>query len=203
MPYYAKEDALICSAEKPIGAIEITKAEYNEAIAAKLSGRKVEVRNGALWIASTETRTVYNTDDGSEKVIADNDDTPEGYVTEARPSQHHAWDGSEWVRDDAAYLAAKKVEYEAAVEQHLNTVADAHDYNTIYSALSYIGSADPKWSAEASAFSDWRDAVWKHVQAMYASIEADFQQTGVLTIPELETVIDGLPAYTFEYVEPE
>lgn len=108
-----------------------------------------------------------------------------------------------WVRDDESYLAAKKEEYEAAVERHLDSVAQAHGYNTIYSAISYVTSTDPKWSAEGTALRDWRDAVWVHVHAMYESIQTDFQQTGVLTIPELANVIAGLPEYTFEYVEPQ
>lgn len=196
MPYYAKEDALITAKTKPSGAIEITEQEYQNALQAKLQGRNAEVRDGELWVASASTRTVYSVDDGSEKVIAENDDTPEGYVTEPRPSPHHEWDGSAWVRDDAAYLAAKKVEYESAVEQYLDTVAQEHGYNSIYTAISYVTSSDPKWSAEGAALRDWRDAVWAHVFAMYVDVE-----NGVMPIPELQTVLDGLPEYTFVYVE--
>lgn len=111
MAYYAKDDQI--STSPLAGGIEISEAEYNSLLSAKLEGRKTDVRNGQPWIASPTTMTVYSVDDGSPLAIPDNDDAPEGYVAEPRPSPHHEWDGSSWVRDDAAYLSSIKTAVKA------------------------------------------------------------------------------------------
>lgn len=124
-------------------------------------------------------------------------DNPNAYeLRPVRPSPFHEWDeqAGEWVLDEAAFLAAKKAEYEAAIEHHLDAVANSLGYNTIYTALSYKLSNNPKWAAEASALSDWRDSVWHHVHALYLTVTPE-------NIPALEDVIAGLPEYTFVYEE--
>lgn len=78
------------------GAIEITAAQYSEALEAIINGQEIVIRGGELRILSTDKRSVYKTATREEKVIADNDDTPEGYTTLEPPSADHEWDGADW-----------------------------------------------------------------------------------------------------------
>lgn len=93
--FYAKDDIL--STSPIVGGIEITQQQHDDAMSAKLSGRKAEIRDGVMWIESVERRTVYSTTDGQAKEIADNDATPEGYTDTERPDEFHEWNGSEWL----------------------------------------------------------------------------------------------------------
>ncbi|WP_435640342.1 hypothetical protein [Micavibrio aeruginosavorus] len=79
------------------GSIEITDAQYSEALEAIINGQEIAVRGGELRILSKDKRSVYKTVNREEKVIADNDDTPEGYTPLEPPSADHEWDGSDWI----------------------------------------------------------------------------------------------------------
>lgn len=111
---------------------------------------------------------------------------------EIRPMRpdYHTWNGNEWVLDETAFFAAKKVEYESAVEQHLDTVAQEYGYNTIYTALSYIGSSNTKWAVEAVALRDWRDSVWLTTHTILNDVVAEIRP-----LPSIEAVIAELPEY--------
>lgn len=98
MPW-AKDDLI---SKSPIeGGIEITPEQYKGALAGVMEGKKVAVRSGEFRLLSAEKRTVYSIENGSEYTIAENDDTPEGYTDDEKPSAWHIWsqqDG-EWVED--------------------------------------------------------------------------------------------------------
>lgn len=106
--FYAKDDIL--STSLIVGGIEITQQQHDDAMAAKLSGRKAEIRDGVMWIESVERRTVYSTTDGQAKEIADNDVTPEGYTETERPDNRYDWDGVEWVVNlDRAWESVRSI----------------------------------------------------------------------------------------------
>lgn len=71
-----------------VDGIEISAGQYNELLEAKLLGTKVTVRNGAPFIYSMETKTVYRLTNNiveSMEMLAD-DDTPSGWQdTEPTP----------------------------------------------------------------------------------------------------------------------
>ena len=73
------------------GAIEITDAQYKAAQGALLSGREVVVVDDEMIIANEKMRSVYRTDTGAAKEIADNFPTPAGYTDSPRPSNCHEW----------------------------------------------------------------------------------------------------------------
>jgi hypothetical protein len=97
------------------GGIEITDAEYKQALEAQLSGQKVAIRSGALRILSTEKKTVWSTADKSEKEIPVNEDVPEGY-TGLKPGDLTKWAKNTWVEDTAA-KAAKEAEEQGRIAE--------------------------------------------------------------------------------------
>lgn len=93
--FFAFEDSLML--EKIEGAIEITEQQYNDAIAAKMAGRKAFVRGGELVIFSGVMRNIWNTSDKSIKEIDGLDIIPDGYTC-IKPSHFSdEWNGSEWL----------------------------------------------------------------------------------------------------------
>jgi len=70
---------------------------------------------------------------------------------------------------------------ENSVQQHLDSEARKLGYDSLMSAISYVGDANPAWDADGKSFRNWRSAVWSHCHA----------QTTIVTEDEL---IAGLPA---------
>ena len=97
MIYYIKNETLGTSNDLPAEAVEITKEQYKEALQSKQNGHKVAVVDGAMKIFSKEKRTVYSTEDGSKKEILKEEDTPDGYTDNERPTEYHQWIDDEWV----------------------------------------------------------------------------------------------------------
>lgn len=83
--------------------------------------------------------------------------------------------------------------YEQAIQDHINMVARANGYDSIYTAISYIGSINPKWNAEGLALRNWRDACWLAVHDLLNG----YVESGHIITPE--EAITSLP----EYVKPE
>ncbi|EOW9343723.1 phage tail protein [Vibrio cholerae] len=98
--FFAFEDALML--EHVDGAIEITEQQYNDAIAAKMVGRKTFVRDGELVIFSGVMRTIWNCEDGSTKEIDEQDLIPDGWTDKERKTAFDRWIDGEWVTDISA-----------------------------------------------------------------------------------------------------
>ncbi|EGR4158505.1 TPA: phage tail protein [Vibrio cholerae] len=98
--FFAFEDALML--EHVDGAIEITEQQYNDAIAAKMVGRKAFVRDGELAIFSGVMRTIWNCEDGSTKEIDEQELIPEGWTDKERKTAFDRWMDGEWVTDISA-----------------------------------------------------------------------------------------------------
>ncbi len=108
------------------GAIEITDAQYKAAQGALLSGREVVVVDDEMIIANEKMRSVYRTDTGAAKEIADNFPTPAGYTDSPRPSNCHEWDGTNWAADPALKWADVRAQRDGLLSQSDWTqVADA------------------------------------------------------------------------------
>ncbi len=76
-----------------------------------------------------------------------------------------------------------------AVQQHLDTTAQARSYDGILSLCSYATSADPVFAAEGQAGVVWRDAVWRYCYQVLADCQA-----GARPVPTAEELIAELPA---------
>lgn len=80
-------------------------------------------------------------------------------------------------------------EFEAAIQEHIDTAARARRYRDGFALAGYVASTVPQYAAEAAAFVAWRDAVW-----LYAYGELDKAQNGQRPIPTVEDFISELPA---------
>lgn len=80
-------------------------------------------------------------------------------------------------------------DYRAAVQAHIDAVAQARLYDSGQSLASYAASTNAAWAAEAAAFIAWRDVVWAQVYALWADPPDP--------PPTVATLIAGLPAITW------
>ncbi|MBG8954707.1 phage tail protein [Vibrio cholerae] len=99
--FYAFKDALMIDNAED-GAIEITEQQYNDALAAKIAGRKAFVRDGELVIFSGVMRTIWNCEDGSTKEIDGQELIPEGWTDKERKTAFDSWIDGKWVTDISA-----------------------------------------------------------------------------------------------------
>lgn len=123
--FFAFEDALML--EHVDGAIEITEQQYNDALAAKMEGRKAFVCDGELVIFSGVMRTIWNTSDKSINEIDEFDIIPVGYTDIEPLNLSDVWDGSEWLPNVAAQF---EQEIAALNTKHYKDVLEAtNQYN--------------------------------------------------------------------------
>ncbi len=76
-----------------------------------------------------------------------------------------------------------------AVQTRLDAVPAARGYDSAERCISYLGSTNPTFAAEAAAINTWRDAVWTHCIALLDQVTA-----GALPVPTEVELIAGLPA---------
>ncbi|WP_338523377.1 hypothetical protein NUH87_26865 [Pseudomonas batumici] len=86
-------------------------------------------------------------------------------------------------------LADATVALKAAVQQWLDTTAQASGYDSLASCASYANSGVTQWAADAKAATAWRDAVW---QACFAEWSAAQAATNPV-IPTAAELIASLP----------
>lgn len=84
--------------------------------------------------------------------------------------------------------------YSRAVQKLLDGKAKERQYDSIQSAISYMGDPNPLFAAEAAALRDWRSAVWT-----YATGELQAALDGS-PVPTLETFLAGIPAFVWPAV---
>ncbi len=75
------------------------------------------------------------------------------------------------------------------VQHHLDTTAKEWGYDTIYTAVGYIGDPDPAFNSEAIMFRNWRSAVWVYVNAEQTKL-----QNAQRTMPTDAELIAELPS---------
>jgi hypothetical protein len=93
--FFAFEDSLMLDHAEE-GAIEITEQQYNDALAAKINGRKSFVRDGELVIFSGIMVAAWNKSTRQQREFDEFDVIPEDYTT-IKPVRDVVWDGSQWV----------------------------------------------------------------------------------------------------------
>lgn len=81
--------------------------------------------------------------------------------------------------------------YAAAVQTHIDAVAQSKGYADGVALASYVASNNAQWSAEATVFSKWRDDVWAYAYQQLAAVQSGARQgpsmTGlVLELPQID-----------------
>lgn len=100
------------------------------------------------------------------------------------------WDGQSYTRPPALEPPPPTIDdYRRAIQAHVDATARDRQYDSGVSCASYVNSTNPTWAAEASAFVQWRDAVWA-----YAFTELDKVQQGQRPQPTVAEIIGELPA---------
>lgn len=65
-----------------------------------------------------------------------------------------------------------EADFSAAIDAHVDLVAQARGYRDAVSVTSYATSTKPAYAADAAAFVAWRDELWDTVFAIYAAVTA-------------------------------
>jgi hypothetical protein len=77
--------------------------------------------------------------------------------------------------------------YKTAFDGHLDAVAAQRQYDNRLTIVSYAGSTNPQWAAEAEIFIAWRDAALIHMFQQFAAVQA-----GQIAPPTIEEFIGGI-----------
>jgi hypothetical protein len=80
---------------------------------------------------------------------------------------------------------------EAAIDRHLDAVANSYRYESIRTMVTYAFSEDAKFGAEGRAAIKWRDACYNYGIQVIADVQAEQR-----TIPTEEELIAELPVIT-------
>jgi hypothetical protein len=128
MPY-AAENAL---SQNPIAnGIEISQAQYKEALTAKLNGQSITIASGSLLIFSSTMKSVYLIGDKSEVRIPENTPAQAGY-SDIKPGEFDEWLVGAWVVDVALQKESQRNALKSVREQALSaikhTIADGSVY---------------------------------------------------------------------------
>jgi hypothetical protein len=128
MPY-ASENTL---SQNPIAdGIEISPAQYKEALTAKLNGQSIAVNNGSLLILSKIMKSVYLIGDKSEVRIPENTPSQAGY-SDIKPGEFDEWIDEAWVVNVALQKENQRNVLKSVREQSLSaikhTIADGSIY---------------------------------------------------------------------------
>jgi len=79
-------------------------------------------------------------------------------------------------------------DYENAIQALIEETAQSRQFRDAVTLASYTASTNPVWSAQATAFVAWRDAVW-----MYAYEELEKVTNGTRPQPTVSEILDELP----------
>jgi len=73
--------------------------------------------------------------------------------------------------------------FNEATQTYLNATAQSWDYDSILSAVTYVNSNNAQFSAEGTALSNWRDAVWVKAFEIEAGLLPATTQEFLLLLP--------------------
>lgn len=115
--FYALSDALLSTYEE--GAIEINEQQYNDALTAKMQGRKAFVRHGELVIFSGDMVKGWVKTTKEPKEFDKFDVIPECY-TLIEPLGDVVWGGSNWIERIKSPLELAQIEHYWVLTQLAN-----------------------------------------------------------------------------------
>lgn len=93
--FFAFEDALMLDNTEE-GAIEITEQQYNDALAAKMEGRKAFVKDGELIIYTGKVAAYLKSDCTQQKEFDDKTLVTDDYTLDAPKTRFDEWINDEW-----------------------------------------------------------------------------------------------------------
>ncbi|WP_321341522.1 hypothetical protein [uncultured Cohaesibacter sp.] len=136
---------------------------------------EIPVFNGTAWEIVVDWRgTEYWLADGSHHIITDFGEERPAEALDAEPIEEPVL-----TQDD----------YEEAIQNLFEKTADSRRYEQGATAFAtYVNSKDSEWAAEAQAFVDWRDTVWR-----YAYDQLNAVQAGDREQPSVEELLAELP----------
>lgn len=82
----------------------------------------------------------------------------------------------------------------AALQAEMDRVAREYRYDDLKTAITYRGDPNPRFSAEAEGFFQWRSAVWTFAYAYMDEVLA-----GEKDLPTVQEAIGMLPELNIEY----
>jgi hypothetical protein len=85
-----------------------------------------------------------------------------------------------------------QADYAAAIQAHIDAVAQERSYNDAVSCASYAASTNTQWASEAATFIAWRDDVWTYAYTELAKVQA-----GTRPQPTVADFIAELPTITW------
>jgi len=180
MPYAAEDKISEVMIE---GGIEITEQEYQEALQAMLEGKKIAIRDGMLRFLSSKKKTVYNTQDGSELEIPENEDVPDEYTEIEYPGELYYWQNGEWMLDIEKYKAKKIAELADArwLEETAGYIYNSHEFhsdresqNRVFQA--YMASlSDPNFTATWKTKTGWLEMTASDFITLYNEFQTFLQ----------------------------
>ncbi|NNN99099.1 phage tail protein [Vibrio sp. B1-2] len=106
--FYAIDDALLLTYAE--GAIEITEQQYNDALAAKMEGRKAFVKDGELIIFTGKVTAYLKSDCTQQKEFDDKTLVTDDYTLDVPKTRFDEWINDEWVTN-------LQNQYQAQVQQ--------------------------------------------------------------------------------------
>jgi hypothetical protein len=128
MPY-AAENTL---SQNPISdGIEISQAQYKEALTAKLNGQSIIIASGSLLILSSTMKSVYLIGDKSEVRIPENTPAQAGY-SDIKPSEFDKWVDGAWVVDEVLQKESQRNVLKSVREQALSAIKHTIADNSVY-----------------------------------------------------------------------
>lgn len=96
--------------------------------------------------------------------------------------------------------------FEDAVQEYVDSVAQARGYDNGYTCASYYKDKNPKFASDAKVFKDWRSDVWVTVNMILDQYQAQILSMDFVTkedlnnFPTIEDIISQLPAIVWEEV---
>ncbi|HDZ9246582.1 hypothetical protein [Vibrio cholerae] len=158
--FYALGDALLSTCEE--GAIEITEQQYNDAIAAKMAGRKAFVRDGKLVIFSGVMVTAWKKSTREAAEFDEFDIIPDEY-TLIEPVGDVVWVDTNWADRVKSHEEIAQIEHDWVLCELANVQVE----------LMYHWTDDPRSTSTLDA--------WK----LYARQLRDYTTTDELGIPSI------------------
>ena len=93
-------------------------------------------------------------------------------------------------------------QYEDAIQQYIDTVAQARGYDNGYTCASYFEDKNARYAADAQVFKDWRSDIWVYVNNIlnqYSSaLNGSVSTEDLSNYPTPEQIIAQLPLIEWE-----
>lgn len=146
--------------------------------------------NGA-WAQVEDHRgkTVYNTRTKERAVMTVLGPIPAGFTLKA-PGAFDSWADGAWVTNKPAMQANAKQQAVDAIQAVLDAKAREYGFDSIHTAMTWIGCADAEMDAEAKALQAWGAKVWR-----FARDEWKNQEAGKGAYVTIEAFLKALPGF--------